>query len=217
MKLLYKGMKKVKFFLGSEKLISKGMKLLYKSMKKVKFFLWSEKVVSQGMKLLYQGMKKFKFFLWSEKVPFGYEKKPVFENFPFHTLGYENFGCFFLMTGRRGRKKRHDVECCERRASPSAPPSALQSPRLPAWHILPASPPRAPKTPTGRPRLPPLMCSVSARTCRPPPTSLPPSSPPPAVATAPPRFSSSLSRACPLALLALYVPSHASTATRGVR
>jgi hypothetical protein len=49
------------------------------------------------MKLLYQGMKKFKFFLWSEKVPFGYEKKPVFENFPFHTLGYENFGCFFLM------------------------------------------------------------------------------------------------------------------------
>ena len=50
------------------------------------------------MKLLYQGMKKFNFFLKSEKVPFGYEKKPVFENFPFHTLGYENFGCFFLMT-----------------------------------------------------------------------------------------------------------------------
>jgi hypothetical protein len=49
------------------------------------------------MKLLYQGMKKFKFFLGSEKIPFGYEKKPVFENFPFHTLGYENFGCFFLM------------------------------------------------------------------------------------------------------------------------
>jgi hypothetical protein len=49
------------------------------------------------MKLLYQGMKKFKKNLWSEKVPFGYEKKPVFENFPFHTLGYENFGCFFLM------------------------------------------------------------------------------------------------------------------------
>jgi hypothetical protein len=42
-------------------------------------------------------MKKFKKKLWSEKVPFGYEKKPVFENFPFHTLGYENFGCFFLM------------------------------------------------------------------------------------------------------------------------
>jgi hypothetical protein len=42
-------------------------------------------------------MKKFKKNLWSEKVPFGYEKKPVFENFPFHTLGYENFGCFFLM------------------------------------------------------------------------------------------------------------------------
>jgi hypothetical protein len=49
------------------------------------------------MKLLYQGMKKLKKNLWSEKVPFGYEKKPVFENFPFHTLGYENFGCFFLM------------------------------------------------------------------------------------------------------------------------
>jgi hypothetical protein len=44
-------------------------------------------------------MKKFKKILWSEKVPFGYEKKPVFENFPFHTLGYENFGCFFLMLG----------------------------------------------------------------------------------------------------------------------
>jgi hypothetical protein len=54
------------------------------------------------MKLLYQGMKKFKKILWSEKVPFGYEKKPVFENFPFHTLGYENFGCFFLMM--------HDVQ-----------------------------------------------------------------------------------------------------------
>ena len=49
------------------------------------------------MKLLYKGMKKVQFFLGSEKVPFGYEKKPVFENFPFHTLGYENFGCFFLM------------------------------------------------------------------------------------------------------------------------
>jgi len=49
------------------------------------------------MKLMYKGMKKNKFFLGSEKVPFGYEKKPVFENFPFHTLGYENFGCFFLM------------------------------------------------------------------------------------------------------------------------
>jgi hypothetical protein len=68
-------------------------------------------------------------------------------------------------TGRRGRKERHDVECCERRASPSAPPSALQSPRLPAWHILPASPPRAPKTPTGRPRLPPLMCSIITCVC----------------------------------------------------
>jgi hypothetical protein len=93
-------MKKIKFFLWSEEVISQGMKLLYKGMKKIKFFLWSEKVVSQGMKLLYQGMKKFKFFLGSEKVPFGYEKKPVFENFPFHTLGYENFGCFFLMQPR---------------------------------------------------------------------------------------------------------------------
>jgi hypothetical protein len=24
-----------------------------------------------------------------KKVPFGYEKKPFFANFPFHTLGYE--------------------------------------------------------------------------------------------------------------------------------
>jgi hypothetical protein len=39
MKLLYKGMKKVNFFLGFEKLISKGMNLLYKGMKKFKFFL----------------------------------------------------------------------------------------------------------------------------------------------------------------------------------
>jgi hypothetical protein len=38
MKLWHKGMKKVKFFLGSEKLISKGMKLLYKGMKKERFF-----------------------------------------------------------------------------------------------------------------------------------------------------------------------------------
>jgi hypothetical protein len=38
MKMLYKGMKKFKFFLGSEKLISKGMKLLYKGMKKFNFF-----------------------------------------------------------------------------------------------------------------------------------------------------------------------------------
>jgi hypothetical protein len=56
------------------------------------------------MKLLYQGMKKVKKILWSEKVPFGYEKKPVFENFPFHTLGYENFGCFFLMIALKHRQ-----------------------------------------------------------------------------------------------------------------
>jgi hypothetical protein len=35
--MLYKGMKKFNLFLGSEKLISKGMKLLYKGMKKFKF------------------------------------------------------------------------------------------------------------------------------------------------------------------------------------
>ena len=35
-----------------------------------------------------------------EKVPFGYEKKPIFANFPFHTLGYENIGCFSLMAMR---------------------------------------------------------------------------------------------------------------------
>jgi len=29
-----------------------------------------------------------------EKVPFGYEQKLTFENFRFHTLGYENIGCF---------------------------------------------------------------------------------------------------------------------------
>ena len=37
------------------------MKLLYKGMKKINFFLRSEKVVSQGMKLLYKGMKKLNF------------------------------------------------------------------------------------------------------------------------------------------------------------
>jgi hypothetical protein len=38
------------------------------------------------------------------------KKKPVFENFPFHTLGYENFGCFFLMPGTsllRGAAEGH--------------------------------------------------------------------------------------------------------------
>ena len=30
-----------------------------------------------------------------EKVPLGYEKKLTFENFRFHTLGYEKIGCFF--------------------------------------------------------------------------------------------------------------------------
>jgi hypothetical protein len=41
--------------------------LLYKGMKKFKFFLWSEKVVSQGMKLLYQGMKNLNFFYGLKK------------------------------------------------------------------------------------------------------------------------------------------------------
>jgi hypothetical protein len=63
------------------------------------------------MKLLYKGMKKFKKKLWSEKVPVGYEKKPVFENFPFHTLGYENFGCFFLMLFSKDHRKQS--ETCE--------------------------------------------------------------------------------------------------------
>jgi hypothetical protein len=63
------------------------------------------------MKLLYQGMKKVKKILWSEKVPFGYEKKPVFENFPFHTLGYENFGCFFLMARRRPSSASASTSC----------------------------------------------------------------------------------------------------------
>jgi len=67
MKLLYKSMKKVKFFLGSEKVLSQGMKLLYKSMKKVEFFLGSEKIISQGMKLLYKGMKNLNFFYGLKK------------------------------------------------------------------------------------------------------------------------------------------------------
>ena len=51
----------------------------------------------------FKGMKK-NFKVWNcfwgyEKVPFGYEKKLTFENFPFHTLGYENIGCFVLMIG----------------------------------------------------------------------------------------------------------------------
>ena len=55
---------------------------------------------------MYKGMKKNKFFLGSEKVPFGYEKKPVFENFQFHTLGYENFGCFFLMWRKSAPRRK---------------------------------------------------------------------------------------------------------------
>jgi len=43
---------------------------------------------TSGYEIVFKGMKK---------VPFGYEEKPIFANFPFHTLGYENFGCFFLM------------------------------------------------------------------------------------------------------------------------
>ena len=48
--------------------VSQGMKLLYKGMKKIKKISGSEKVISQSMKLLYKGMKKVKFFLASEKV-----------------------------------------------------------------------------------------------------------------------------------------------------
>ena len=48
--------------------VSQGMKLLYKGMKKIKKISESEKVISQSMKLLYKGMKKVKFFLGSEKV-----------------------------------------------------------------------------------------------------------------------------------------------------
>ena len=48
--------------------VSQGMKLLYKGMKKIKKISGSEKVISQSMKLLYKGMKKVKFFLGSEKV-----------------------------------------------------------------------------------------------------------------------------------------------------
>ena len=48
--------------------VSQGMKLLYKGMKKIKKISGSEKVISQSMKLLYKGMKKVKFFFGSEKV-----------------------------------------------------------------------------------------------------------------------------------------------------
>jgi len=48
--------------------VLQGMKLLYKGMKKIKKISGSEKVISQSMKLLYKGMKKVKFFLGSEKV-----------------------------------------------------------------------------------------------------------------------------------------------------
>ena len=61
------------------------------------------------MKFLYKGMKKVFFFLrvWNhfwgyEKVSFGYEENPIFAKKYFHTLGYENIGCFSLML--RGRR-----------------------------------------------------------------------------------------------------------------
>ena len=68
------------------------------------WFLRVWKIFWQGMKLLYKGMKKVFIFLrvWNnfrgyEKVPFGYEKNPIFAKKYFHTLGYENIGCFSLM------------------------------------------------------------------------------------------------------------------------
>jgi hypothetical protein len=43
--------------------------------------------------------------IWGyEKVLFGYEKKLTFENFRFHTLGYEKIGCFFLMPPHQQRR-----------------------------------------------------------------------------------------------------------------
>ena len=68
------------------------------------WFLRVWKIFWQGMKLLYKGMKKVFIFLrvWNnfwgyEKVPFGYEKNSIFAKKYFHTLGYENIGCFPLM------------------------------------------------------------------------------------------------------------------------
>jgi hypothetical protein len=42
-----------------------------------------------GYEIVFEGMKKYLL---------GMKKKPIFANFPFHTLGYENIGCFFLMS-----------------------------------------------------------------------------------------------------------------------
>ena len=77
------------FFLQRMKIIWKyenhlqNMKKVLQSMKKI-FKVWKR----------FEGMKK----IWRyEKVLFGYEKTLTFENFRFHTLGYENVGCFFLM------------------------------------------------------------------------------------------------------------------------
>ena len=44
---------------------------------------------NSGYEIVFEGMKKYLL---------GMKKKPIFANFPFHTLGYENIGCFFLMT-----------------------------------------------------------------------------------------------------------------------
>jgi len=60
------------------------------------------------MKFLYKGMEKVFIFLrvWNyfweyEKVSFGFEENPIFAKKYFHTLGYENIGCFSLMRHRR--------------------------------------------------------------------------------------------------------------------
>jgi len=64
----------------------------------------------QGMKFLYRsmGMEKVFIFLrvWNyfweyEKVSFGFEENPIFAKKYFHTLGYENIGCFSLMCAIR--------------------------------------------------------------------------------------------------------------------
>ena len=50
------------------------------------------------------GMKLIGLHLHNSLVPFGYEKNPIFAKKKFHTLGYENIGCFFLMRRRALRR-----------------------------------------------------------------------------------------------------------------
>jgi hypothetical protein len=42
-------------------------------------------------------LRVWNYFWGYEKVSFGYEENPIFAKKYFHTLGYENIGCFFLM------------------------------------------------------------------------------------------------------------------------